>query len=104
VLLLRRDDHLAIKSQCPCYELDAGRGTRDRDRVPHADERGHALLELLNQRSVVGQPSALKGAADSLRETLGVADVGRTDVPRMREARLIAVNRERQRRQPSSAT
>lgn len=51
-----------------------------RNTVAHAEISGNPLLELLNQRAVVGQPGAIKHVADAGEELLLVAYVRAADV------------------------
>ena len=70
------------QSRRPYGDLQADSGVADGDAVLHAEHGGQALLELLRERAVIGEPAAIQHVVDARHQPVSIADIGPPDVER----------------------
>src|SRR5262249_16391495 len=77
------NDHFAAQVQGPDSDFQGQGAVAGRDTVAHVQQVGHALLELTDVGTAVGEPTAVEDVVEAVVELLPVADIGGTDMHRL---------------------
>lgn len=74
-----RNDNFARKIQSVTDQLHTHGRIADHDAIPHAEKFSQARFELLDQLTIIGEPTPFEDLPDQLIEQFSITDVRPTD-------------------------
>src|SRR4029077_9021316 len=89
-----RNDNLAGETYGFRQDFKAYRGVTNSDAMFDADQFANVLLELLQTRSVIGEPSSIQDIVNSVEKRAAFSNVGPTNMQLVRKNRWDAENSE----------
>src|SRR6516225_5662801 len=90
----RRNDDLAGEAYSFRQNFKSYRGVANSNAMFDADQFANVLLELLQIRSVIGEPSSIKDVVKSVKKCAAVSNIGPTNMQLIRKDRWAAENSE----------